>query len=89
MPSAYGCADALGESTKADNCVAWMAGYAPQLSTAVWLGTDDNTALRGADGTVLDSTVPAKAWQKFMTEYLKDKPVEQFPPFVPIGKAPH
>jgi membrane peptidoglycan carboxypeptidase len=57
-----------------------MAGYTPQVSAAVWLGTDNGSALRDTAGAVLDSTLPAQAWQKFMDEYLKGKPVEQFPP---------
>lgn len=87
-PAVHGCGEVPGKTLKSDNCVAWMAGYTPQLSTAVWLGTTDNSALRDKGGAVLDSALPAQAWQKFMNEHLKGQPVEQFPPYVPIGKSP-
>jgi membrane peptidoglycan carboxypeptidase len=87
-PGVNGCSAVAGKTEKADNCISWMAGYTPQLSTAVWLGTDDTTALRDLAGAPLDSTLPAQAWQKFMNEQLNGVPVEQFPPYVPIGKSP-
>jgi membrane peptidoglycan carboxypeptidase len=87
-PADHGCSEVPGKATKADTCSAWMTGYTPQLSTSVWLGTTDNSALRDKAGAVLDSTIPAQAWQKFMNEHLKSQPVEQFPPYVPIGKSP-
>jgi membrane peptidoglycan carboxypeptidase len=62
-----------------------MAGYTPQISAAFWLGTDANTALLDASGAGLGNRLPVQAWQKFMDESLKGKPVEQFPPYVPIG----
>jgi membrane peptidoglycan carboxypeptidase len=87
-PADHGCIEVPGRTKKSDICSAWMTGYTPQLSTSVWLGTADNSALRDKAGAVLDSTVPAQAWQKFMNEHLKSQPVEQFPPYVPIGKSP-
>ncbi|WP_143230758.1 hypothetical protein [Actinosynnema sp. ALI-1.44] len=60
----------------------WMVGYTPQISTAVWVGSNDNSALKDSGGTVLTGKSAAgKAWQTFMNDYLKDKPVEQFPPW--------
>lgn len=59
-----------------NNRDAWTVGFTPQISVAVWVGNNDanKTMTRGADG----SYVAAPIWNKFMTEYLKGKPVEQF-----------
>jgi penicillin-binding protein 1A len=55
----------------------WFAGFTPQLSTAVWVGNDDYTTLgRGATG----GTVVAPIWGRFMSEAMKDTPVEPFRP---------
>jgi penicillin-binding protein 1A len=55
----------------------WFAGFTPQLSTAVWVGNDDYTTLgRGATG----GTVVAPIWGRFMSEAMKDTPVESFRP---------
>jgi penicillin-binding protein 1A len=55
----------------------WFAGFTPQLSTAVWVGNDDYTTLgRGATG----GTVVAPIWARFMSEAMKDEPVENFRP---------
>ncbi len=29
---------------------AWMVGYTPSISTAVWMGSDDNSAIETAAG---------------------------------------
>jgi membrane peptidoglycan carboxypeptidase len=81
----YGCEEVACKTRKADNCTAWMAGYTPQLATAVWLGTADKSALRDTAGAAPDHTLPAQAWQKFMNEYPKGETAQQFPPYVPIG----
>jgi membrane peptidoglycan carboxypeptidase len=90
----HGCADVPGKTTKADNCAAWMVGYTPQISTAVWVGSDDNSAIKsvqvgktGKTGIIFGSGLPGKAWQTFMNSYLKNKDKEQFPPYVAIGKS--
>jgi membrane peptidoglycan carboxypeptidase len=31
---------------KSGTCATWMVGYTPQLSAAVWVGSEDNTALK-------------------------------------------
>jgi penicillin-binding protein 1A len=55
----------------------WFAGFTPQLATAVWVGNDDYTTLgRGATG----GTVVAPIWGRFMSEAMKDTPVETFRP---------
>lgn len=53
----------------------WFVGTVPQLTTAVWIGRDDNKQLaRGATG----GTVVAPIWAEFMNRALKDVPTENF-----------
>jgi 1A family penicillin-binding protein len=55
----------------------WFVGTVPQLTTAVWVGRDDNRQLaRGATGGVMVAPV----WRDFMVRALKDEPVENFKP---------
>ncbi len=55
----------------------WFVGSVPQLSTAVWVGNDDNTTLgSGATG----GTVVAPIWRDFMSQAVRDLPVENFRP---------
>lgn len=55
----------------------WFVGAVPQLSTAVWVGNDDNTPLgSGATGGM----VAAPIWRNFMSQAVRDLPVERFRP---------
>jgi penicillin-binding protein 1A len=55
----------------------WFVGTVPQLTTAVWVGRDDNRTLaHGATGGVLVAPV----WRDFMMKALKNVPVENFKP---------
>lgn len=55
----------------------WFVGTVPQLTTAVWVGRDDNRTLaHGATGGVMVAPV----WRDFMTKALKNVPVENFKP---------
>jgi membrane peptidoglycan carboxypeptidase len=86
-PATQKCMELPGKTLKTDTCVAWMAGYTPQISTAVWIGTDTNEALKTADGAAIEgSGLPGKIWQKFMDGYHAGMPVQNFPAFVPIGR---
>jgi penicillin-binding protein 1A len=51
----------------------WFIGYIPQAVTAVWLGNDNNAPTGNA------STTAAYAWGRFMSQVVKDMPVQQFP----------
>jgi penicillin-binding protein 1A len=55
----------------------WFVGSVPQLATAVWVGNDDNTTL-GAGAT--GGTVVAPIWRDFMSQAVRDLPVENFRP---------
>lgn len=53
----------------------WFVGTVPQLTTAVWVGRDDNRTLAsGATG----GTMVAPIWRDFMLRALKGVPVQNF-----------
>jgi membrane peptidoglycan carboxypeptidase len=85
----HGCSgDNPKLATKADNCTAWMVGYTPQISTAVWVGSDNNSALKNSQKkNVYGSGLPGKVWQAFMNSYLKGKDKQDFGPYLPIGTS--
>ncbi|MFC4373990.1 transglycosylase domain-containing protein [Nocardia halotolerans] len=67
----------LGETK--DNKDAWMVGYTPSLSTAVWVGSDQPQPLRnGGGGAIWGSGLPADIWKQTMDSALAGTPVEQF-----------
>lgn len=58
---------------------AWMIGSTPQLATAVWVGTDDNSALVNAWGSpVYGSGLPATIWKNTMDGALEGQDFEYF-----------
>lgn len=67
---------AAKSGTTNSNRDGWTVGFTPQISVAVWVGNNEagKTMKKGADGSV----VAAPIWNRFMREYLKGKPVEQF-----------
>jgi membrane peptidoglycan carboxypeptidase len=68
---------------------AWTVGYVPTLSTAVWVGTDDNSPIKTPAGTpIYGRMVAGNIWQQFMNSALRNTPVQQFGPFQAIGKPP-
>ncbi len=75
----------LGET--GDNKDAWMVGYTPSLSTAVWVGTvEGNEALRNKwGGPVYGAGLPADIWKSTMDGALKDTDNETFPEPTEIG----
>jgi penicillin-binding protein 1A len=58
---------------------AWFIGYTRQLSTAVWVGNDDNTPMR----RVVGGMVPAEIWAAFMRAATAPLPAVDWP--VPDG----
>jgi membrane peptidoglycan carboxypeptidase len=68
---------------------AWTVGYVPTISTAVWIGTDDNSPIKTSAGTpIYGRMVAGTIWQQFMNGALRTTPQQQFGPFTAIGKAP-
>ncbi|MGY1653467.1 transglycosylase domain-containing protein [Geodermatophilus sp. SYSU D01119] len=63
-----------------DNSDAWMVGYTPSLSTAVWMGSDGYEPIRNADGAIIyGSGLPGAIWQQFMDTVLAGTPEEDLP----------
>ncbi len=63
-----------------DNSDAWMVGYTPSLSTAVWMGSDQRTPIRNAAGSIIyGSGLPGEIWQQFMDAVLAGTPEEPLP----------
>lgn len=56
---------------------AWFVGYTPDLLAGVWVGHDDHRLSLGSKET--GGRAAAPIWLSFMQEYLRDKPVENFP----------
>ncbi|MEV4130511.1 transglycosylase domain-containing protein [Nocardia sp. NPDC049707] len=68
----------LGESKA--NKDAWMIGFTPSLSTAVWVGTEQSQPIETAHGTdIYGSGLPADIWKQVMDGALDGTPIEQFP----------
>jgi membrane peptidoglycan carboxypeptidase len=66
---------------------AWMVGFTPSLSTAVWVGTTQGTKpLKNKYGSaVWGSTLPSDIWKATMDGALQGTPNESFPKPTQIG----
>ena len=64
-----------------DNSDAWMVGYTPSLSTAVWMGHDDpnEPIVNAAGGIIYGAGLPGAIWQRFMNAVLSGTPKENLP----------
>ena len=64
-----------------NNSDAWMVGYTPSISTAVWMGNDDpNEPIINANGRIIyGSGLPGAIWQEFMNKVLAGTPKENLP----------
>ncbi|WP_424809762.1 transglycosylase domain-containing protein [Rhodococcus sp. 27YEA15] len=59
---------------------AWMVGYTPSLSTAVWVGTPDATAITNSNGAMIyGSGLPSDIWKDTMDDALAGSDNEKFP----------
>ncbi len=67
--------------TTGENRYAWMVGYTPQLSTAVWVGTSkgDKPLVNAWGGPIYGSGLPAQIWKTAMNGALSGEPIESFP----------
>jgi len=68
----------------------WFIGSIPQLTTAVWLGYDENIK------TGSSSAQAAATWGAYMSKVIKNLPVQSFPPrpvlhgsFIPFRATKH
>jgi len=65
---------------RVNNSDAWMVGYTPSISTAVWMGTDGYDAIIDASGRIIyGSGLPGAIWQQFMNNVLAGTPKENLP----------
>ncbi|WP_085265730.1 transglycosylase domain-containing protein, partial [Mycolicibacter longobardus] len=66
---------------------AWMVGYTPTLSTAVWVGTDkgDEPLTNKWGGPVYGAGLPGDIWKASMDGALWGDPILQFPKPTEIG----
>lgn len=65
---------------------AWMVGATPQLATAVWVGTVENTPLFNEwGGNMYGSLAPSVIWKNTMDTALEDEDIEEFPTSRPLG----
>jgi penicillin-binding protein 1A len=60
---------------------AWFIGYTPSILAGVWVGHDNQTLSLGKKETGGRAACPI--WVYFMENWLKDKPIENFP--IPPG----
>jgi membrane peptidoglycan carboxypeptidase len=76
-------------SLNGQNKDAWMVGYTPSVSTAVWVGTDASDPIRNAAGRpVFGRMLPGSIWQTYMNSAVRGTPSEQFSRFVALGTPP-
>ena len=65
---------------KFDDTDAWMVGYTPSISAAVWMGSDGHAAIRNAAGRpIYGSGLPGHIWKAFMNAVLQGTPIEPLP----------
>lgn len=64
---------------------AWMIGATPQLSTAVWIGTEDGSAITTPwGGAIYGAGLPADIWKATMDQALANEDIEYFDDPQPI-----
>lgn len=84
---AIGGRDLAGKTgTTSDYKDAWFVGYTGGFVTAVWVGKDDNSPMRGVTG----GSSPAAIWRGFMEAALPRLAVQRIPdgPPMPEGWTP-
>ncbi len=79
----------VGIEGTSQNKDAWMVGYTPSISTAVWVGTDTSEPVKNSAGRpVYGRMLPGAVWQGYMNSALRGTPKEQFSKLVPMGAPP-
>lgn len=70
------------------NSKAWMVGYTPSISAAVWVGRNEgNLPIRDKSGSnIFGSGVPGKIWQAFMNKALAGTQMERFAKAKPLNQ---
>ncbi|HEY1225173.1 MAG TPA: PBP1A family penicillin-binding protein [Brevundimonas sp.] len=82
--AAIGGRDLAGKTgTTSDYKDAWFVGYTGGFVTAVWVGKDDNSAMRGVTG----GGAPAAIWRDFMSAALPRLAVQRIPDGPPMPEG--
>ena len=70
-----------------NNKDAWMVGATPQLATAVWVGTADNTSaiFDQYGGIMYGAGAPTKIWKAVLDNSLANSEFQNFPAAYPLG----
>jgi membrane peptidoglycan carboxypeptidase len=67
-------------ATSPNNSDAWMVGFTPQVSTAVWVGTGFTKPIyNSAGGSEYGRDLPGRTWKAFMDSYLAGAAQEPLP----------
>ncbi|MGN9784699.1 transglycosylase domain-containing protein [Nonomuraea sp. ZG12] len=75
--------------TTDDSRSVWFNGFTPQLAVAVDMFRSDNKPVSVPGyGVQFGGQLPAQIWRAFMTEAMRDKPVEDFPEPSSLGYTP-
>jgi membrane peptidoglycan carboxypeptidase len=70
------------------NSDAWMVGFTPKVSAAVWVGTDKPQAMTTVQGNqVYGRTLPGATWQRFMNNYLTGTPQDKLTDEVEVNQS--
>ncbi|MEU4219825.1 transglycosylase domain-containing protein [Actinoplanes sp. NPDC026623] len=70
-----------------DNQDAWMAGYTPELATAVWLGKARPGPIRDSAGAAIKGeTMPTRLWRDFTRDALDGTPMTDLPKPAHVGR---
>jgi membrane peptidoglycan carboxypeptidase len=70
------------------NSDAWMVGFTPKVSAAVWVGTDKPQAMTTVQGNqVFGRTLPGVTWQRFMDNYLSGTPQDELTDEVEVNPS--
>ena len=71
-----------------DNSDAWMVGYTPQVSTAVWIGSGKSEPIYNSDkNTEYGRDLPGHIWKDFLDSYLAGQPELPLPTKQMIGNG--
>jgi penicillin-binding protein 1A len=73
--AAFGWPSAGKTGTSQNSRDAWFVGYTANLTTGVWFGNDDGSAMKKVTGGAL----PAQAWHEFMLAAHEGVPVRPLP----------
>jgi membrane peptidoglycan carboxypeptidase len=68
---------------------AWTVGFTPQMVSAVWVGTDQNTPIKNSKGQpIYGAMLPGQIWRSYMQDAARSPNPQSFPPFKAIGTPP-